>query len=348
MSATQQISSHNMLSLMETLHADVNDFVQANEFIASQTKMLALNATIEAARAGEAGRGFSIVAGEVKSLAAQAGDNARHFQSRILDRISQGRSVSSQLVEVIDAQRHDRLTDIAQTLVQLIVRNLFERTADVRWWATDEAMWQALSNPTADKIERAGQRLGVINRYYTVYSDLVLADRSGIVRAVSNQQFAHLVGSSVAHTKWFEQSMATRSGDEYVVDDVRVDPGHGNQNVLVYAAGVRAGGLVDGDILGVLGVYFDWENQGPQIVRDEASFSPEEWAYSRALLLDSSGMIIASSDGKDVYSHFPLRSGGEKVGTYFENGSLVAFSKTNGYQEYDGLGWYGVVIQRLS
>lgn len=341
------MSSTQIQTIIRTIQDEVQKFARTNETIASHTNLLALNATIEAARAGEYGRGFAVVASEVKSLATQAANNSKEFRTTVLGKI---RSKTDELAHQFESKEITRLTDMAQTLVQLIVRNLFERTADVRWWATDEAFYHCLESPDEQKYAHAQKRIGIINRFYTVYLTLALADRRGKVVAMSKSDiFPKMLGADVSGDYWYKAAMATSSGDQYCVDDIYNHALLNNEPIAVYSAGVRRGGELNGEILGVLGVFFAWGEQSRCIVQDEPNITAEEWPRSRVLLLDSKHNIIASSDKRGLLTHFPLKTEGKKRGHYYtDNGEIVAFAQTIGYEEYDGLGWYGVIIQKQS
>jgi methyl-accepting chemotaxis protein len=82
--ATSKVqASLGELSLLRDVGGQVAEIIDVINRIASQTNLLALNATIEAARAGSAGRGFHVVAQEVKSLANQTHEATRTIQQKI-------------------------------------------------------------------------------------------------------------------------------------------------------------------------------------------------------------------------------------------------------------------------
>ncbi len=81
-----------MLDGLADATGEIRGIVDSIAEIARQTNLLALNAAIEAARAGEAGRGFGVVAHEVKTLAVEVSDAVGHIRERVdrLTRAAQG------------------------------------------------------------------------------------------------------------------------------------------------------------------------------------------------------------------------------------------------------------------
>ncbi|MGX1741227.1 methyl-accepting chemotaxis protein [Bosea sp. NPDC055353] len=81
-----------MLDGLAAATGEIKGIVDSIAEIARQTNLLALNAAIEAARAGEAGRGFGVVAHEVKTLAVEVSDAVGHIRERVdrLTRAAQG------------------------------------------------------------------------------------------------------------------------------------------------------------------------------------------------------------------------------------------------------------------
>ncbi|MEJ2741718.1 MAG: methyl-accepting chemotaxis protein [Gammaproteobacteria bacterium] len=291
-------------AIISNIEERIQKFATINERIASQTNLLALNATIEAARAGEAGRGFSVVASEVKNLATQAESNSKELRTVVLSEI---RDQTANLQEQFNENEYNRLSEMSLTLVQLIVRNLYERTADVRWWATDDAFYKCLDHITTQTVEHACKRLELINRFYSVYLNLILTDKTGKVIACSQKdKYPTVMGANVSKARWFEKAVVTSSGDQYVVDDIFCDPAHDNKMAAVYSTAVRKGGEIHGEVLGVLGVFFDWDEQARCIVEDEPNLTDDEWGRTTVLLLDGAKRIIAASDKKGLLSEFDL------------------------------------------
>lgn len=99
--------------------SELKQMAESVSAIANQTNLLALNAAIEAARAGEAGRGFAVVADEVRKLSNLSGDTGKHITSKV-ELINQAMSKTLNMTDQLSAEEN-KMIHSAESVIQSVI-----------------------------------------------------------------------------------------------------------------------------------------------------------------------------------------------------------------------------------
>ncbi len=332
-----------ILDLTARLHAVAGVKIGEITTVNRQAKMLSMNAMVVAARAGDAGKSFAVVADEFKKLSTQIDVVAAALESQVRADLEELTQIGG---AIISQMRGQRLIDLALNAIDIIDRNLYERTCDVRWWATDAAVVACASDRAPETAQHAQRRLRVILEAYTVYLDLWICDAAGQVLATGRpERYPGTKALSVAREPWFVGAMRLPSGDDFVADDVKLLRALNDAPVATFATAIRENGGATGKPIGVLGIHFDWKPQAQAVVNG-VRLTTEERQRCRVLILDRAYRVLAASDSKGLLEEMiALRVDPGGTGSYADGGNTIGYAVTPGYETYKGMGWFGCLIQ---
>ncbi|WP_077529542.1 methyl-accepting chemotaxis protein [Vreelandella utahensis] len=143
-------TSETVVALAEN-NKKVSSVMEVIREIADQTNLLALNAAIEAARAGEAGRGFSVVADEVRNLAAKTQEATGEIDG-IVSSIASGSDEATEYMKASETVTEECVQQVSE--VQQIITDINARMNEIRDATTQVATAAEEQTSTSEDISR--------------------------------------------------------------------------------------------------------------------------------------------------------------------------------------------------
>ncbi len=142
-------SMTSAMSAIDDSASQIGNVIKTIEDIAFQTNLLALNAAVEAARAGEAGKGFAVVADEVRNLAQRSAQSAKETTDLIettVDRVKNGTVIAGNLASCFSEIEHGSAT------VGTLIREIASAT-------NEQALGVDQINTAVAQLDRATQQI---------------------------------------------------------------------------------------------------------------------------------------------------------------------------------------------
>lgn len=227
------------------------------------------------------------------------------------------------------------LQSASQIAIDVLVRNLFERTADIGFLSTDDnirefalACGAANAQPADPVCPQARWREYVAK--YSVYDDVVLLSPDGEVLARLDERH----GVTRCEEPFVGATLASRAGHVATYGPTTLFPDRAR--TLLYSHRVLSGSRT----LGVLCLSFRFDDEVAGIFAKLCK--PRDWHV--VAFLDAVGTVLASSDP------WQMPTGAIMPLALHEGGSIIRFAgreylaitrRTQGYQGYLGPGWYG-------